>query len=53
MTAQDIKEFSEYLKNCTDKQIHGVCEKEKTARREDYVELTLSEAEHRGIYLDY
>lgn len=29
MTEKDRKEFKEYLRNCTDRQVYGVLEKEK------------------------
>lgn len=52
MTAADMKEFRLYLKHCTDAQVQGVYDKEKTADRLDYAELALAEAERRGISLD-
>jgi hypothetical protein len=52
MTAHDMREFRGYLKNCTDRQVRGVYEKERDAGRDDYAELALAEAEARGIVLD-
>jgi hypothetical protein len=56
LTAQDINEFRLYLANCTDAQIRGVYDKECTAAVYDserliYAELTVAEAERRGIFL--
>lgn len=51
MTAQDRAEFKLYLKQCTDRQVQGVYDKEKEAGREDYAELARDEAERRGIDL--
>jgi hypothetical protein len=52
MTAQDMREFRGYLKNCTNAQVQGVYEKEREAGRDDYAELAIAEAEARGIVLD-
>jgi len=49
MTAKDRKEFNEYLRNCTDHQVYGVLEKEKSAGRQDYAELAEAELERRGL----
>lgn len=49
ITAQDIKEFEEYLRQCTDAQVQGVYEKERAAKRRKYTELALLEANRRGI----
>jgi len=49
MTAKDRKEFNEYLRNCTDRQVYGVLEKEKSAGRQDYAELAEAELERRGL----
>lgn len=49
LTAKDIREFSAYLRACTDAQVRGVYEKEKTADRQAYAELALIEATRRGI----
>jgi hypothetical protein len=51
MNAKDMREFNDYLRQCTDAQVRGVHEKEKQAAREDYAELARKEAEHRGIDL--
>ena len=52
MTAKDIREFTDYLRQCTDNQVRGVYEKENEVGREDYAELARIEAQNRGIYLD-
>ena len=52
ITAQDMREFRGYLKQCTDRQVCGVYEKESEAGREAYAELARAEAEARGIFLD-
>ena len=51
ITAKDIREFRDYLKACTDRQVQGVYEKERDAGCEEYVELARAEAERRGIEL--
>ena len=40
---KDIREFQEYLRNCTDDQVRGVLEKEKKAGRDAYVALAEAE----------
>lgn len=52
MNAKDLREFRAYLKQCTDKQVQGVYDKEKEAGREVEMELAVAEAERRGIELD-
>ena len=52
MTASEMREFSAYLRNCTDAQVQGCHDKEHAAGRSDYEELCLMEAERRGITLD-
>jgi hypothetical protein len=52
MNAEDMREFRGYLKNCTDRQVQGVYDREKAAGRDDYAELAIAEAERRGIELD-
>jgi len=49
MTEKDRKEFKEYLRNCTNRQVYGVLEKEKSAGRHDYAELAQNELERRGL----
>lgn len=49
MTSKDRQEFKDYLKNCTDRQVYGVLEKEKSAGRQDYVDLAKDELERRGL----
>ena len=51
LSAKDIREFNEYLTNCTDDQVRGVWEKEKRAGRDTYAELAVAEANKRRIYL--
>lgn len=52
MTAQDMREFRGYLKQCSNAQVQGVYDKEKAAGRMDYAELAIAEAERRKIDLD-
>lgn len=52
MTAQDMREFRDYLKQCSDAQVQGVYNKEAIAGRDDYAELAVAEAERRGLELD-
>ena len=49
MTTQDRREFKAYLHNCTNTQVQGVFDKEKSAGRADYVELAQAELERRGL----
>ena len=51
LSAQDIREFSGYLRNCTDNQVRGCYEKEKAAGRDGYVALCEAEAARRGVDL--
>ena len=51
MTAKDIREFTDYLRQCTDRQVEGVYEHEIKNGRDDYAELARIEAQNRGIYL--
>jgi hypothetical protein len=50
LTARDIREFSQYLRLCTDRQVRGVYEKEKEAGRDDYA--ALAELELQARHLD-
>jgi len=50
ITADDIREFSSYLRQCTDAQVRGVYDKEKKAGRDEYVALAEVEAERRGLF---
>lgn len=52
MNRRDRDEFAAYLRNCTDRQVQGVYEKEKGAGRLDYADLAVAEAARRGIELD-
>lgn len=47
-----LDEFTQYLKNCSDKQVQGVYDKEKKAGRRAEMRLAKAEAERRGIDLD-
>ncbi|WP_157641872.1 hypothetical protein [Burkholderia ubonensis] len=49
MSAQDRREFNAYLRNCTDRQVQGVLEKEQAAGRKGYSDLAQAELEHRGL----
>lgn len=49
MTNQDRTEFVAYLQACTDSQVRGVLEKEREAKRKDYVDLAKAELERRGL----
>jgi hypothetical protein len=50
MTWRDMQSFELYLKNCTNNQVLGVLEKEKSAGRKEYAVLAKMEAKERGIY---
>jgi hypothetical protein len=52
ISAEDIRDFRGYLRNCSDAQVQGVYDKEKEAGRMAYAELAIAEAERRGISLD-
>lgn len=49
MTSQERSEFKQYLHNCTDNQVQGVLEKEKSAGRQDYADLAQDELERRNL----
>lgn len=49
MTEQDRREFKEYLRLCTDQQVYGVLDKEKSAGRRDYADMAQAELERRGL----
>ncbi len=49
MTAKDKSEFIGYLRQCTDRQVLGVLEKEKAAGRRAYAALARNEALRRGL----
>jgi hypothetical protein len=51
ITAKDIREFTGYLRHCTDAQVRGVYQKEKQAGRDEYVALAEIEAARRGLDL--
>jgi hypothetical protein len=52
MDADDMREFRGYLKQCSDRQVQGVYDKEREAGRDDYAELAVAEAERRGITIE-
>jgi hypothetical protein len=52
VNTKDRQEFVVYLRNCTNRQIQGVYDKEKSAGRKDYAKLALQEAKRRGIELE-
>jgi len=52
LAAKDIREFTAYLRNCTDAQVRGVYEKEKAAGRDAYMALAEAEADRRGLFLE-
>ena len=49
MKAKDIQEFVLYLRNCTDRQVQGVYDKEREAGRDEYALMAFVEMEKRGI----
>lgn len=51
MNDQDRSEFNAFLRACTDDQVRGVWQKEKTAGRTDYQRLAEGEAKRRKIEL--
>lgn len=51
LSADDIREFNGYLRNCTDDQVRGVYEKERAAGRDAYAALAREAARVRGITL--
>lgn len=51
MNKKDKNEFRAYLRQCTDRQVQGVYEKERDAGREDYAELAKDEGHRRNIHI--
>lgn len=49
MTEQGRKEFIQYLRICTDRQVGCVLEKERAAGRTEFAELANAELERRGL----
>jgi hypothetical protein len=49
LSKRDREDFEAYLKNCTDRQVLGVLEKERGAGREAYASLARAEARSRGL----
>lgn len=52
MTKSERADFRGYLRQCTDRQVQGVYDKERAAGREEETELAEAEAERRGITLE-
>lgn len=52
MTKREEAEFRQYLRQCTDRQVRGVYEKERDAGRTDYMRLAEIEAAARKIDLN-
>ena len=52
VTLRDKKEFTGYLRACTDRQVQGVYDKESQAARRVYARLAEAEATKRGIALE-
>jgi hypothetical protein len=52
MTQREKDGFAGYLRNCTDRQVQGVYDKEKGAGRRAYANLAVAEAERSRIHLD-
>lgn len=48
MTDRERREFEQYLRQCTDRQVLGVLDKERAAGRKDYVDLAKAEALRRS-----
>ena len=46
-TAQDLREFRQYCKQCTDSQLKAVFEKERDAKREHYADIAWAELDGR------
>jgi hypothetical protein len=51
MTLDDMREFSAYLRSCTDDQVRGVYEKETAANRAETADLASEEARRRKLDL--
>jgi hypothetical protein len=49
MTNQDRHEFEGYLRQCTDRQVYGVLEKERAAGRRAYANLARAELARRNL----
>jgi hypothetical protein len=49
LSADDIADFNGYLRNCTDSQVAGVYQKERSAGRRAYAALAEAEGIRRGI----
>jgi len=49
VTKRDKAEFEGFLRQCTDRQVLGVLEKERAADRKDYAGLAANEAARRSL----
>jgi hypothetical protein len=49
VTRRDINQFQQYLRQCTDRQVIGVYEKERAAGRRAYVQLAALEMAKRRL----
>ena len=49
MTLADMRDFRQYLKQCTDAQVQGVYDKEKKALRHIYAELACAQEPSGGV----
>lgn len=53
LSAEDIQDFAQYLRQCTDAQVIGVFDKETNRSTEGdgpaYAQLARAEAENRGL----
>jgi len=49
LEGNEIREFCGYLRQCTDRQVLGVLEKERNACRFDYAALAEAEAIRRNL----
>lgn len=52
VSASDLNDFRGYLRQCSDRQVQGVYDKEKSAGRDEYADLAQAEADRRGITLE-
>lgn len=51
LNAQEVSEFRQYLRQCTDNQVRGVFEHESKNNHPQEIELARDEAARRGIDL--
>lgn len=50
MTSDEMRDFAQYLRQCTDAQVWGVYQKELNANRLDYVALAEIEMRNRAMF---